>query len=71
MIKIYVFPDINDPLKQPGHYLCLYIGDLDELNWCLKKLSGKFVLKRSTVNILSNDGYNGDCLGPNEDQRLP
>lgn len=69
MHKFHKFSFIIDLIKRG--YLGLCIVDLDELNGCLKKLSGELILERSTVKILSLNGYNRGLLNLKEDQGLP
>lgn len=71
MVEIHIFIDSSDHLSSLRQYLGLNVGDLDELNGCLKKLGGEFVLKRSTVEILSLDGNNRGPLNLKKDQGLP
>lgn len=59
----------TDLLKR--RYLGLSIVDLDELKGSLKKFSGELISQRSTLKILSLDGYNRGSLNLKEDQGLP
>lgn len=56
--------------RSPKCYLGLDLGDIDELNRCLKKLGGKLILERSTVAMVGcTDNGQRQCL--KKDQQLP
>lgn len=68
--KFSSFCDFYQFHCSPKCYLGVDLGDIDELNRCLKKLGGKFVLQRSTMAMVGcTDNRHRQCL--KKDQGLP